>query len=86
MQLLQRLLEQGLLTEDDVPRINEARAATPTKSLHEVLIEKGFAKEEDVLAALAEEFGMELVDLTQGARSIRRRSRRCRSSWSIAAT
>ncbi len=25
MQLLQRLLEQGLLTEDDVPRINEAQ-------------------------------------------------------------
>ena len=64
MQLLQRLLEQGLLTEDDVPRINEARAAAPSKALHEVVIEKGFAKEEHVLAALADEFGMELVDLT----------------------
>ena len=32
--------------------------------LHELLIDKGFAKEEQVLAALADEFGMELVDLT----------------------
>jgi general secretion pathway protein E/type IV pilus assembly protein PilB len=64
MQLVQRLLEKGLLTEADVTRINEARAAVPDKPLHEVLIDKGFAKEEHVLAALAEEFGMDLVDLT----------------------
>jgi len=65
MQLLQRLLEQGVLTEADVPRLDEARAAAPPdKPLHELIIEKGFAKEEVVLTALAEEFGMELVDLT----------------------
>jgi type II secretion system protein E len=64
MLLLQRLLEKGQLAETDVPRVNEARAAAPDKPLHEVLIEKGFAKEEHVLAALADEFGMELVDLT----------------------
>jgi general secretion pathway protein E/type IV pilus assembly protein PilB len=64
MQLLQRLLEKGLLADADVARINEARTSVPDKPLHEFLIEKGFAKEEHVLAALAEEFGMELVDLT----------------------
>jgi len=65
MQLLQRLLDQGVLTEADVPRLDEARAAAPPdKPLHELIIEKGFAKEEVVLTALAEEFGMELVDLT----------------------
>ncbi len=65
MQLLQRLLEKGLLTEADLPRLNEARAAAPPdKPLHEVIVEKGFVKEEHVLAALADEFGMELVDLT----------------------
>ncbi|HEX5272223.1 MAG TPA: ATPase, T2SS/T4P/T4SS family [Gemmataceae bacterium] len=65
MQLLQRLLEKGLLTDADVARINEARAvAPPDKPLHELIIEKGFAKEEHVLAELADEFGMELVDLT----------------------
>jgi general secretion pathway protein E len=64
MQLLQRLLEKGLLTEADLPRVNDARAAATGKPLHEVLIEKGFAKEEHVLSALADEFGMDLVDLT----------------------
>ena len=64
MHLLQRLLEQGVLTEADVTRLNEARAAAPTKAVHELIVEKGFAKEEPVLAALAEEFGMELVDLS----------------------
>jgi general secretion pathway protein E/type IV pilus assembly protein PilB len=64
MQLLQCLLEKGLLTEADLPRVNDARAAANGKRLHEVLIEKGFAKEEHVLRALADEFGMDLVDLT----------------------
>src|SRR5262245_15047585 len=63
MQLLQRLLEKGLLTEADVSRIAEAQAVAPGKPVHELLIEKGFVKEEHVLAALADEFGMELVDL-----------------------
>jgi general secretion pathway protein E/type IV pilus assembly protein PilB len=65
MQLVQRLLEEGVLSDADLPRLNEARAAAPAKAIHEVIIEKGFAKEEKVLAALADEFGMELVDLTK---------------------
>jgi len=64
MQLLQRLVRQGLLTAEDLPRIKEMQVLTPTKPLHELLIEKGFAKEDQVLAALAEEFGMELRDLS----------------------
>jgi general secretion pathway protein E/type IV pilus assembly protein PilB len=54
-----------LLQAADLPRVTEAQAAQPAKPLHEILIERGFAKEEHVLAALAEELGMELVDLTQ---------------------
>jgi general secretion pathway protein E/type IV pilus assembly protein PilB len=65
MQLAQRLVKKGLLKADDLPRFAEAQAAAPSKPPHELLIEKGFAKEEDVLTALAEEFGMELVDLTK---------------------
>jgi type II secretion system protein E len=65
MQIAKRLVEQGVLTEADLARVAEAQAAAPAKPLHEVLIDNGFAKEEPVLAALAEEFGMELVDLTQ---------------------
>src|SRR5439155_22542031 len=40
-------------------------AASPGTPLHEILIERGFAREEPVLAALAEEFGMDVVDLTK---------------------
>ena len=65
MQLLQRLVRKGILSQEVLPRITEAHLATPNRPLHEVLIERGFAKEEDVLAALADEFGMELVDLTK---------------------
>src|SRR5262245_23408380 len=65
MQLVQRLVEKGLLAEADVARVHEAQAATPTKPIHEILIEKGFAKEDAVLPILADEFGMELVDLTK---------------------
>jgi len=65
MQLVQRLIRRGVIPAADLARVSEAHFGAPTKPLHELLIERGFAKEEDVLAALAEEFGMELVDLTQ---------------------
>jgi general secretion pathway protein E/type IV pilus assembly protein PilB len=63
MQFAQRLVQKGLLAECNLSQIAEAQAAAPGKPLHEILIEKGFVKEEQVLAALAEELGMELVDL-----------------------
>src|SRR5262245_5044206 len=65
MQLAQRLAQKGQLNEADLPRISEAQALNPDKPLHEVLMEKGFAKEEHVLDALGEEFGLDVVDLTQ---------------------
>jgi type II secretion system protein E len=65
MQLAQRLVRKGILKEADLPRLAEAQAAAPGKPIHEVLIERGFAKEDVILTALAEEFGMELVDLTK---------------------
>src|SRR5947209_9084214 len=65
MQLLQRLCEKGLLTEADAARATEAQRANPDRPLHELIIEKGFAKEYPVLETLAELFGLELVDLTQ---------------------
>jgi general secretion pathway protein E/type IV pilus assembly protein PilB len=64
MQLAQRLLRRGILKPDDLARIEDARAQAPNKPLHEILVERNFAKEEDVLAGLAEEFGLDLVDLT----------------------
>jgi general secretion pathway protein E len=64
MQLVQRLVQKGILCESDMSRVVEAQLAAPTKALHELLIERGFAKEPEVLAALAEELGLELADLT----------------------
>ena len=65
MVLAERLIGKGVLHEADLARVREAQAATPLKPLHEILIEHGFAREEDVLPALAEQLGMELVDLTK---------------------
>jgi type II secretion system protein E len=65
MVLAERLIGKGILHEADLARVREAQAATPLKPLHEILIEHGFAREEDVLPALAEQLGMELVDLTK---------------------
>src|SRR5436309_437868 len=64
MQLAQRLVKKGVLSAQDLSRLAEEHAAAPNKPLHQLLIEKGFAKEEDVLPLLAEELGMDLVDLT----------------------
>jgi type II secretion system protein E len=65
MQLAQRLVDRGFMQAGDLPRLAEAQAATPNKPLHEILIERGFAKEEQVLAALGEVLGMDVVDLTK---------------------
>src|SRR5262249_45865275 len=51
--------------ESDLPRLTEVQAANPDKPIHEIIIEKGFVKEDHVLEALAEEFGLDVVDLTQ---------------------
>jgi general secretion pathway protein E/type IV pilus assembly protein PilB len=64
MNLVRTLVEKGVLKESDVPRLQEAAAQAPSKPLHALIIDQGFAKEEDVLPLLAEQFGMELVDLT----------------------
>jgi general secretion pathway protein E/type IV pilus assembly protein PilB len=65
MLLAQRLVHKGVLTEADLARVAEAHAADPARPLHMLLVERGFAKEEQVLALLAEEFGMEVMDLTK---------------------
>ncbi len=65
MQLAHYLTKKKILSADDITRLEEARASAPYQPLHELLIERGFAKEEDVLTALAELLGIELVDLTK---------------------
>jgi general secretion pathway protein E/type IV pilus assembly protein PilB len=63
MHLGRRLLKKGILSEADLAKVDEARKVDPAKPLHELLVDKGFAKDTDVLAAMSEEYGMETVDL-----------------------
>jgi general secretion pathway protein E/type IV pilus assembly protein PilB len=63
MNLVHILVQKGAMKETDVARLQSAIAASPGKPLHVLIIEQNFAKEEDVLPVLAEQFGMELVDL-----------------------
>ena len=65
MNLIQILVKKGVLAEKDIAAVKEAQKATPAKAVHTLLIDGGFLKEEDVLPVLAEEFGMDLVDLTK---------------------
>src|SRR5580692_11526117 len=64
MFLLQQLYKKGHLSEADLRRAEEAIAASPERPAHEVLIEKGIGKEDVILQTLADEFGLELVDLS----------------------
>src|SRR5579862_5254988 len=65
MFLLQQLHKKGHLSDAELRRAEEVVAASPDRPAHEVLIEKGIGKEEAILRTLAEEFGLELVDLSQ---------------------
>jgi general secretion pathway protein E/type IV pilus assembly protein PilB len=64
MQLIQTLADRGLLSESDRQRAADAIKAAPDYPPHQVLIDKGFVKEEALLPVLAEEFGLELIDLS----------------------
>jgi len=64
MQLLQALTARGLLSETERARASEAIKAAPEFPPHQVLIDKGFLKEEVLLPVLAEEFGLEQIDLS----------------------
>ncbi len=65
MNLVKILVQNGAMRETDVHRLQETVASSPNKPLHVIIIEHNFAKEEDVLPVLAEQFGMDLVDLTK---------------------
>ena len=62
-QLGQILLEQGLLTQEQLDRALEEHRNTP-KSLGRVLIDLGYIRERDLVRALAEQVGLEFVDLS----------------------
>jgi general secretion pathway protein E/type IV pilus assembly protein PilB len=64
MHLLQTLVDRHLLSDANRSRAAEAIKHAPEFPPHQVLVDKGFVKEEALLPVLAEEFGLELVDLS----------------------
>jgi type II secretion system protein E len=65
MQIIDSLIQRGVLADADRDRAAETISKSADKAPHLVLLEKGFVKEEKLFPALADEFGMEYVDLTQ---------------------
>src|SRR5262245_30320795 len=64
MQLIPTLVARGLLAETDRQRASDAIRNAPDFPPHQVLLDKGFLKEEVLLPVLAEEFGLEQIDLS----------------------
>jgi type IV pilus assembly protein PilB len=62
-QLGQILIEQGLITDEQLERALEEHRRTP-RSLGRVLIDLGLIRETDLVRALAEQVGLEFVDLS----------------------
>ncbi len=65
MQLIDTLVARGVLADAERGRAAEAIAAARERSPHLTLLEKGFVKEDALFPALADEFGLEFIDLTQ---------------------
>jgi general secretion pathway protein E/type IV pilus assembly protein PilB len=63
MSIAERLLERGQIDMNALQRLHEARALTPDRAEHQILIEKGLANESDVLKMLADDFGIPIVEL-----------------------
>lgn len=59
----QILLEEGLLSHDDLQRAQQEQIRV-RKNLGRVLVDMGLVRESDLVAALAKQFDMRVVDLT----------------------
>jgi general secretion pathway protein E/type IV pilus assembly protein PilB len=64
MQLQERLQQRGLLSAEDLKRLSEAQAAAPDRPLHQLILERTSVPENVLLELLGEEFGLEVVDLS----------------------
>lgn len=65
MQLIDTLANRGILSEAERARALEVVSAASDRPPHLTLLEKGFVKEEALFPALADEFGLQFIDLTQ---------------------
>lgn len=58
------LVRRGLVNES---QMNESRASMNGGGIIESVVQKGFVREEDALKAIADEFGLEFIDLREAA-------------------
>lgn len=65
MSLIETLSKRGLIGEGDREKASEAVISNPDKRPHLTLLEKGFVKEDALYPALAEDLGLDFVDLTK---------------------
>lgn len=63
MRFAERLLKLGQIDLGAMQRLQEAQAATPDRPDYQILLERGLAKESDILALLSDDFGMPVVEL-----------------------
>lgn len=56
------LVEEGLLTPEQLTKSLELQKQDPSKRLGQVIIAEGFVREEDILTALAEQLGVEYLE------------------------
>jgi general secretion pathway protein E/type IV pilus assembly protein PilB len=71
MNLVNLLVQAGVLPESDVPALRDKLAAAAgSKPMHLVMLEQGFIREEDLLPVLGKYLGMEIVDLTKATISL----------------
>lgn len=56
------LVRRGLVNES---QLNESRASMNGGGIIESIVQKGFAREEDALKAIADEFGLDFIDLRE---------------------
>jgi type IV pilus assembly protein PilB len=59
------LVQRGLLSQGQLEECLGLQKSSPGERLGQILIRKGYTKEEDVMAALAEEYGLDFVRVSQ---------------------
>jgi type IV pilus assembly protein PilB len=59
------LVERGIITRAQLEECLTLQKSSPSERLGQILIRKGYAKEDDVMVCLAQEYGLEFVRLAQ---------------------
>ena len=60
-----QLVELGVLTRSQLEECLALQKSSPSERLGQILVRKGYAREDDVMACLAEEYGLDFVHVSQ---------------------